>query len=64
MKNKIIGTDVIDKHKRTQTNSDPAWAQIRRKFIWGSWAVLVILLGGISLLYAVSLRPAHQKRLE
>ena len=61
MKNKIIGTDVIDKHKRTQTNSDPAWAQIRRKFIWGSWAVLVILLGGISLLYAVSLRDQLTK---
>lgn len=56
MKNNILKNNVIDKVKLAQTNSDPAWARIRRKVIWGSWAVLVTLLGGIALFYAVSLR--------
>lgn len=56
MKINIIKSNVLAKLNLAQENSDPAWAQIRRKLIWGSWTVLVALLGGISLFYAVSLR--------
>ncbi len=56
MKNKLKNMTVGLTRQSAEVKADPAWARARRKLIWGSWAVLVILLAAISLLYAISLR--------
>ena len=61
MKNKLIKITRELTKQSVQETADPAWARARRQLIWGSWAVLVMLLGGISLLYAVSLRDQLTK---